>query len=183
MEEKDAVFAAFLLRLEPDVAPARRYQHVRQKMIKFFSWRYHDDPDGLADETIARTAKNLGAGERVWSEKPYSYVYAIANNVLKEQLRDKEKRRQIEDAVAREPVAAQPEGDADARLECMRECLESLPEEKRLLIGTYYTEGRGPEAVARARRVTLNALRIQIHRLKQELRRCKRDCLENLRTR
>src|SRR5689334_4734060 len=87
--------------LEPDVETLeQRFQRCRFKLLKFFAWRQCEDPDLLADETIARLVKNVEAGQEISANNPYSYVYAIATNVFREFLRAKKRRGVTTDIAA-----------------------------------------------------------------------------------
>src|SRR5207237_2392498 len=123
-------FEAFLLRLEPGFPDSeKRYKQLRSKMVKFFGWRYCEDPESLADETIGRTVKNLGAGETIRANNPYSYIYAIAKNVFMEYLREKKKRELIIEHVP-DPV----QRDTEEMEDCRKECLRSLSLDKLRLL-------------------------------------------------
>ncbi|MCI0485006.1 MAG: hypothetical protein L0229_00120 [Blastocatellia bacterium] len=165
-----------LLRLEPELPSfEKRYRQLRLKLIKFFTWRRCQDADNLADETISRVVKNILAGEVVRADNPYSYVYGIAKYVFMEYLRDKKKRQEIVDNFpdARPPV------EEDVR-DCRLQCLQKLPLDKRQLLEEYYSNESSREELADMHHITLNALRLQIHRIKNDLKICYRDCIKRL---
>jgi|ERR1700754_888910 len=175
MQQNDQIFEALLFRLEPELSDSdRRYQQLRQKMIKFFVWRRCEDPDGLADETISRTVKNLSTGEEIRAENPYSYIYAIAKHVFMEYIREKKKRELLVSNVTDHQQSV-----PDALPECRTECLKKLPEDKRFLMLRYYIGEENRDALAISLKLSLNALRLQVYRLKQELRDCEKKCLDN----
>lgn len=175
MDKNQQAFEALLLRLEssyPD--QAKRYKQLRLKMVKFFAWRRCEDPDGLADETISRAVKNLSEGEEIRADNPYSYIYAIAKYVFMEYLREKRKREIIindsPDRLQSYPAESQ---------DCRRQCLQKLSGDKLSLLQTYYMGEEPREMLAQSLKISLNALRLQVHRLKQELRTCEKECLDN----
>jgi DNA-directed RNA polymerase specialized sigma24 family protein len=157
--------------LEPDLqSTEKRYRQCRFKLIKFFAWKYCEDPDNLADETISRLVKKVRDGQRISADNPYSYVYGIATNVFREYLRAKKKNTRLADIDEARETAVQPVTD-----DCKKLCFKQLPREKRELLARYYAgDDRGE--IAREQELTLNALRLQVHRIKQWLRRCREDC-------
>lgn len=158
--------------LEPGARSVEEgFRLCRFKLIKFFAWRRCEDPDNLADETISRLLKNVRAGLEISATNPYSYVYAIALNVYKEYARAKMKA-----AALRESDEARRDPTPPTADDCQRQCFERLPQEKQALLVRYYLEGDDPQEIARDNGLTLNAMRLQIHRIKQGLRRCCEDC-------
>lgn len=157
--------------LEPDSQSTEEgFWRCRFKLIKFFAWRYCEDPENLADETVTRLIKNVRAGQRISADNPYSYVYGIATNVFMEYLRAKKKNSLLTSLDEAREAIFQPVTD-----DCKKLCFEQLPREKRELLARYYAEG-DPDEIAREQELTLNALRLQVHRIKQWLRRCREDC-------
>jgi RNA polymerase sigma factor (sigma-70 family) len=176
MDKNQPPFEALLLRLELDYPDhEKRYKQLRLKMVKFFAWKRCEDPDGLADETISRAVKNLGAGEEIRTDKPYSYIYAIAKNVFMEYIREKKKREVIINDLP-DHLQSSSEDSQD----CRAQCLQKLSNDKLRLLQQYYVGEESREMLARSLNISLNALRLQVHRLKQELRTCNEECLDNL---
>jgi DNA-directed RNA polymerase specialized sigma24 family protein len=168
----DQVFAALFQLLEPNARSIEEgFQWCRFKLFKFFDWRNCDDAEDLADETIKRLITNVRAGHQILTDNPYSYVYGIAMNVCKEYWRRKKKN----------PVVIDIDGVADLTVpivdaDCKRHCLEQLPKEKYELLIRYYLDPEEREALAREQQGTLNALRLQIYRIRSGLRDCFKDC-------
>jgi DNA-directed RNA polymerase specialized sigma24 family protein len=177
MDKNQQAFEALLLRLEPGFSdPEKRYKQLRSKMIKFFGWKRCEDPDGLADETIGRVVKNLNAGEEIRADKPYSYIYAIAKHVFMEYIREKKKREII---ISDSPDHFQNYSEGSQG--CRTQCLQNLSKGKLSLLEQYYMDEEAKEILAQHLNISLNALRLQVHRIKQELRVCEEECLDNLR--
>lgn len=65
--------------------------------------------------------------------------------------------------------AVRPEG---LRVDALRECLESVPEESRRLLRLRYFEGHNCEEVARSMGIGLNAIYKRVSRLHESLRLC-----------
>lgn len=176
METDQRTFNRLLLRLEPDCPDFEKsYKQLRSKLVKFFAWRRCEDPDSLADETIVRAIRNVHSGENIRASNPYSYVYAIATNVFREYLRDKKKRDRLPDDLNdRAYIFSEDEND------CRRQCLQNLTQDKLQLLERYYLGEDDRELLAESLGITTNALRLQIHRIKNELRECYQGCLQKL---
>jgi DNA-directed RNA polymerase specialized sigma24 family protein len=176
MDNNQQAFEALLLRLEPDYSdPDKRYKQLRLKMVKFFAWRRCEDTDGLADETISRAVKNLSAGEEIRADNPYSYIYAIAKHVFMEYVREKSKRETIANGLPSHLQSHSPNLQ-----DCRTQCLQKLSSDKLSLLEQYYMGEESREKLAKMLNISLNALRLKVHRLKTDLRTCYEECLDNL---
>lgn len=165
-------FAKLFQLLEPDAQSIEEgFRQCRFKLLKYFAWRHCEDPDNLADETMSRLLKNVGTGQEILADKPYSYVYAIARNVFREYLRAKEKGEVIIDIDEVQEIAG-----SDATDDCQKQCFEQLPGEKRELLARYYLDDDQRNAIAEQQGLTLNALRLKVHHIKHGLKRCWEDC-------
>lgn len=163
-------FDLLLLRLEPALAdPPARYKRLRLKLIKYFQWKRCNDAEMLADETISRIIMKISEGQILQGDKLYSYVYAIAANLYKEYVREEQKKSTL---LANIPQFRDPVEFDD----CRHLCLRKLSSDKLKLIQEYYLNEKSPQQLAEELNVTLNALRLQIHRIKKELRACYKDC-------
>lgn len=177
MNIPDVDFDALLLRLEPAYPNSeKRYRQLRLKLVKFFSWRRCEDPESLADETVARVVKNVKGGEKIRSANAYSYVYGIAMNVFREYLRDKKKRDELANNLPDQSPPS-PERTQD----CREQCFRGLTPDKASLLAHYYTSEDSRDWLAQSFKITLNALRLKVHRIKKELRDCYDECLAQLR--
>lgn len=159
--------------LEPDAAltTESRFNHCRRKLFKFFVWRRCEDPDSLADETIVRLLKNVDNGQEISSDRPYSYVYAIATNVFHEYVRGRKKNAQLSAVDDASKVVFAPTEDG-----CGPLCLKKLAPQKRELLAHYYLDDDDRDQIAQEQSSSIKALRVKIHRIKQELKRCWEDC-------
>jgi DNA-directed RNA polymerase specialized sigma24 family protein len=173
METKKEPFDEFLALLEPDYPNSdQRYKQFRLKLVKFFSWRHCEDSHGLADETISRLMKNVLRGEEIHSNKPYNYVYATASNVFREYRRGKMKDQALaSDLLSSTPIPLHESQD------CRKKCLHALSNDKISLLEQYYFSEKDKEKLARSMGTTLNGLRLQIHRIKKELKACYENCI------
>lgn len=158
--------------LEPEAASMEsRFSQCRRKLFKFFVWRRCEDPESLADETIVRLLKNVNNGQQISSQRPYSYVYGIASNVFQEYLRVRRKNVVVTDLSHVADRAFTPDEDG-----CGPLCLKKLDPEKRELLVHYYLDNEDRDKIAEEQVSSINALRLKIHRIKQELRRCWEEC-------
>ncbi len=155
--------------LDPDRdAAGEKYEGIRKTLTRFFEWRRCLPSDEHADETIDRVARRIAAGEHVRSPDPRSYFYGVAKHVYRESLKERAK----VDLLAAPLLAVAP--DACQPLECVRDCLATLPTGRELL-ERYYLEAR--EGLADSLGVTHNALRLRVFKEKQRLRACVERCL------
>jgi DNA-directed RNA polymerase specialized sigma24 family protein len=175
VEENQGLIDELLLLLEVEQPTSeKRYKQLRLKLVKFFAWRRCEDPEGLADETVSRTLRNIIGGEKIYSDKPYSYVYGIAMNVFREYLREKKKQENL----ANELPGSSPYVPEIAE-DCRKDCFDRLSRGKQAMLHRYYVDGEASERIALSLNVTVNALRLQIHRIKNELRACHEECSKN----
>lgn len=171
MPRQSDSFDELLMRLEPECSNAREaHRRCRNKLIKFFQWRSCEDSEGLADDTIARFFQRYSSGTEIRSDNPYAYVYAIALNVFREFLRQKQKTDRIRSNWT------PPLFVTDKNLDCKKECFAKLSSDKRELLERYYGSNEDPEIIAQAQGITIGALRLRIHRIKEELRPCYLNC-------
>ena len=174
VEPNPTAFDRLFRLLEPDASCVDDgAQRCRSKLVKFFSWRRCEEPENLANETVSRLLKNIAEGQQISADHPYSYVYAIARNVFKEFLRDRKKRATMTDVDELRDIPL-PAQFAD----CRRLCLAQLSAAKLELLAMYYLDDVHRDDVAERHGLTINALRLQIHRHKLALRRCVEDCLK-----
>jgi DNA-directed RNA polymerase specialized sigma24 family protein len=161
--EKNGILA--LLDSDP-VRAQREYDRLRFKLIRYFAWNRARCPDDFADETFFRVWRRVSQGAEIHSANPDSYFYGVAANILKEE----------RGLPAELPI---PETTTDRRLSScggldrlesklrLEELLRDLPPKDRTLLLRYYTED--PQPLAREHGITLELLRLWIHRIKREL--------------
>jgi len=186
-------FRQLLSWLDPNQDNAgEKYEAIRRRLITFFTCHGSQAPQEHADETIDRVTRRIAGGEQVQAPDPYSYFHGVARLVMKEAWRNARKQESlVEDNPSPHPaVDPRADGDtrqrellSDLRLECMQHCLASLPPESRRLLVTYHQGARrqridNRNLLARQLGVSLNTLRIRVHRLRQELTSCAEKCLQ-----
>jgi DNA-directed RNA polymerase specialized sigma24 family protein len=159
------------------------YVDARRRLQFFFEWKGCAGAPELADEVLNRVAAKLAAGERIHTGEPLRYVLGVARLVSLEAYRRMGKQRS-DDGVAH--VANDDGGeriDGERRLAALEACLESLPARARELLVRYHAHDGGRDAEHRRQlaeewRLTANALRIRIHRLREQMEGCVRSRLD-----
>jgi DNA-directed RNA polymerase specialized sigma24 family protein len=174
MTEDQQAFIEFLRRLDPDSPSTEMtYKKIRLKLVKYFNWKRCYDPEEHADETIRRVTDNLLRVAVDSIERPASYLYAVAKNVYREHIRSNVKQEELVKALQELwPTVFEEQED------CRIWCLQNLAPEKAELIIPYYSSKKEREELIQSKGRNLNQLRLQIHRIKKELKACKTECLK-----
>lgn len=186
-------FEALLTNLHAERERAgQEYERIREKLLKLFKWRGCPDPQEFADRTIDRVARKIMEGAELRVRDPYLFFHGVALNVLKEHwrapVRDIETLDDLPPSLnpSNDPteIREREEGrlEQERRLECLGECLQSLPPESCELVTKYHqSEGRlkieGRKEMAARLKIPLNALRIRVFRIRTELEGCVDGCL------
>ena len=175
-------FAKLLARLAPDPTQAGElYEEQRRMLVKFFECRSVAFAEDLADVVLNRVARRLEEGEKV--ENLPGYCFSVARFVLLEHLRSPEQRRvELDDLPPLVAPEREPE-DEDARLTCLRRCLQNVSDENRALLFAYYgdeTRARIDVRQSMANRlgITRNALSNRMVRLRTQLEQCITRCVK-----
>jgi DNA-directed RNA polymerase specialized sigma24 family protein len=178
------VMQSFLLWLGKDQASgAREYEEIRRKLILLFRYRGCHIPEELADETIDRTAHAVLKPDFLFQGEPIAYFRGVARNVYLEWLR-KERRlpsEPISETNCELPASQGEFASGELTHDCLERCLNALPSAKKALLIRYYgSEKRGKidgrQLLAEELGIGLNALRIQVFRLRNLLRNCVEKC-------
>ena len=153
------------------------YERMRRKLVDFFRWKGCTDAEELADATFDRVAKKLAAGEAVQTDEPARYVIGVARLIYLESVKkDVRRKRALADGLP-EPDAG--EGDDERRIAALEDCLGAVGERARQTLLLYHL-GRGQgridarQKLAEEHGITLNTLRIRMHRLREQLADCVR---------
>jgi len=179
-------FDRFLDWLDADREQAgRKYEAIRRGLIALFNCRGCSAAEDLADETINRSIRQLSSIEGSYEGDPAKYIHGIARFVALEYFNRQVKRYggPAPEDLPDPSRAGWPdeEDDGEALSRCLRRCLEKLTPEKRKMFILYYREGNRlnldhRRSLAEQFGCSINALRIQMHRLNEELRLCITDC-------
>jgi|ERR1700752_718543 len=155
---------------------AIKYEQMRARLIKLFVGRGCVDAEDLADETINRVTSKLRDIKDQYYGDPMRYFVGVANKVHLEYLRRK----------TPQPPSLLPADSSRVELEyrCLERCVERLSEEDRNLLLRHYgakgrTEAERRKALADELRISLNALRIRVYRIRQALKECVEKCIQD----
>lgn len=163
--------------LSPDRATAEQlYMELQRRLVSIF--HSFNDPEDLAAEAINRALNNIKAGKVTFDGKPTHYISKIASHVKLEEFR-KKKTVSFDEEIKEPPAKPQ---DSDPREELYRiieVCLdEALDEKDKELFLDYtfppedvsVTEYR--EILAAEYGISVQNLRVKIHRIRNILRDC-----------
>lgn len=170
-----------------DAEAEARYLEILRKLVCFFAGRGCRDAEDLAVESALRVAgkcASLGASAR---ENRTAYFYGVARNVLHEWWRESRRETTGRESLKLELARLGMAGGTWSRKEdlhrCLDRCMEGLSHRARGLVLSYYAE-EGAAKISRHQRLadelgkSVNALRIEVHRIRATLRQCVAGCLQ-----
>ena len=165
------------------------YAALHRALRRFFEWRGALAPEDCADVALDRLAAKLDEGVRVVDVR--ALAHGIAAMVLLEERRARSRRAPLDGAADAALAAAggrEPweDGDAggDGLLDRLEHCLAALPDDGRAVVLEYYAHPGGSLKIAGRRRLARrlrlsdNALRSRVQRLRDRLE----DCVRRLAT-
>ena len=176
-----AAFDGFLATLDRDRDKAgEKYEYIRLKLLKYFQWCGSDVPDIDADETINRVTRRIDEGEDVYNLT--GYIYGVAKLVHAESLKRRNRRRALDDDSVVEMTWIGTDVEAPNYQECLERCLGCLSDEDREVITEYYRHKKTEKIDCRKRLaarlgISLNTLRVKMHRHRMNLETCIEKCL------
>jgi len=180
-------FDQLLAWLNPDRRlAADLYLSLRHSLVKIFAWNRCSDPDGMADETIDRVAKQVGRLKETYEGNPNLFFYGVANNLIREYQKKIKTHVPIEDVDL--PDESVSEGDLElslSREECLQKCLQELSSEKQEQVLAYYSKAKQAKIdhraeMARKLRISIENLRVRMCRIRVALEDCIEDCMDQL---
>lgn len=177
-------FERFLDWLDADREQAgRKYETIRRGLITLFNCRGCAAAEDLADDTINRAIRQLPSIEDSYEGDPANYLYGVARFVALEYF-NRQAKRDGGAVPEDQPDPSRPdeEDKREAISRCLRHCLKKLKPEKRKMFVLYYRKGNRlnldhRKSLAERFGCSINALRIRMHRLNEDLRLCIADCL------
>lgn len=175
-------FDALLAWLDKDRDRAGdKYESVRTKLIKIMDRRGCHSPEELADETINRVGHRIQGIADTYVGEPALYFYGVLKNVHKEWLKwTKAEPINLDSVTIRMP---EPAEDVGLIYEYLDKCRHELkdPEDRDLIVKYYEKDKRAKidhrKKLAHDLGITLNNLRLRIHRINTILQKCIVDCL------
>jgi len=179
-------FHRLLARLDPDPAQASEiYETLRRQLMRFFLKKQpHCDAEALADKVLDEVAKKPDSFE---IRNVAEYAIGVARYVQMDSYRRNSGVAHLADGQDfpgddENPEHTVLEGiDAERRLRCFLQCIESLKPQERWLILEYYpAENRNLEErrgkLAAILGSDSNALTSRMNRLRAKLMRCCLSC-------
>ena len=177
----EAAFNKLLQCLDADrQRAAERYEQLHRKLEKFFEVHRSAAAEELADETINRVTRKLEEGVAI--QNIGSYSIGVARMLLKESLKEQNRRSELRDVPSEAPVELEYSNESEAQLICLDGCLEELPAETRSLVMKYYQLRKQVnidhrKELAEELGIPMNALRIRVHRIRMQLEECVVRCM------
>jgi RNA polymerase sigma factor (sigma-70 family) len=160
---------------------------IIRKLVVFFASRRCPNAEDLAMETVLRVAAKCRDVDVSSYADRVGYFYGVARNVVHEVHRSGQRESRAYELFAQEvPGFASPDPetwkDTDAAQSCLERCLGALPEHGKKLILRYYSnEGAAKvtehRALAEELGKSVNALRIEAHRIRKTLQQCVFACV------
>ena len=179
-------FEEILAWLNPDrEVAATMYVQLRHDLGKIFTYRGCSDPEGLTDEVFDRVGKKVNEVRPTYVGDPRLYFRAVANNLIKENLKRAKTQVSLEEPELREPITTESDEDkAEDMEECLHSCLQKLSAENRMLIVNYYAKEKQAKIdhrseLAQQLGISVETLRVKVYRIRVSLQGCIERCLEN----
>jgi len=179
-------FEEILAWLNPDrEVAAAMYVQLRHDLAKIFTFRGCADPEGLTDEVFDRVAKKIEEVRPTYVGDPRLYFRAVANNLVKEDLKKAKTQVSLEGTELREPTTIESgEDNAEDMEECLRSCLQKLSAENRKLIVEYFAKEKQAKIdhrseLAQQFRISVENLRVKVYRIRVSLQGCIERCLKS----
>ena len=113
------------------------------------------------------------------------WLRGIALNLVRNELRRNGRRgRLMDEEVTRQLLSSAASDDADvgfeeAEFHALRDCLESLPEKSRMLIGGRYFDEWNASILADKFEMSATAVRLALMRIRRQLKTCIKERLAN----
>jgi RNA polymerase sigma factor (sigma-70 family) len=181
-------FEALLRWLDPNPEEAaRKYEEIRERLIKTFTWYRFVDVEGLADEVMDRVENKITEIVGEYSGDPKPYFYAVARNVAREKIRERKRFSSFEEGSGETSTSTALEENADSiEQEALNRCLEQLNERDRQIILAYYRYEQEEKTdyhlrLATELGITRNALWIKVCRIRLRLEKCIRERVDESR--
>lgn len=178
-------FEEILAWLNPDrEIAANMYVQLRHDLAKIFTYRGCADPEGLSDEVFDRVARKVREVKPTYEGDPRLYFRAVANNLVKEELKKVKTLVSLEGIDLPDPATHQHEQEKRALMEeCLQSCLQKISAANRELIVGYYTKEKQAKIdhrseLAQRFGMSVKTLRVKVHRIRASLLECIRRCVK-----
>jgi RNA polymerase sigma factor (sigma-70 family) len=166
-----------------------RYAEITRKLVCFFAGRGCRDAEDLAAETMLRVSAKCRQVDTSGHADCLGYFFGVARNVhhewIRHELRESAFRETLKQEMTRlPPIDVETWKGREAVHRCLDRCLDRLTARARRLIVAYYRDEGAAKAEGHARLAgefgkTPNALRIEVHRIRKNLRLWVLGCLQS----
>jgi len=163
---------------------AAKYEQVRLRLLKLFTWRGCTPPEEFVDRTVERVIRRVSDGAEHTVAEPYQYFYGVAMAVLRDSGAwrvDPQPAAAADSSPAdpNAPTASTPRpadvpdlgAEAKRRLPALRASLDGLAPTYRYLVLDYHRNRPDTwrDELAAMQGVPLTALRLRVHHLRATL--------------
>jgi RNA polymerase sigma factor (sigma-70 family) len=162
-------------------AAGRKYEKIRQRLIRIFTCRGCFEAEELADTTINRVMVKLPQIREKYIGEPTLYFCGVADKIHHEWLRQQKKTQKLELTETDDYSKSEPESESE--YECLQDCLKILPTADRELIVSYYSEEK--KAKIELRRmlalklgISVSTLQVRTCRIRANLQKCVQNCIK-----
>ena len=160
----------------------RKYESIRQRLIKIFDLRGCLVSEELADNTIDRVTQKIDSLTNVFDGNPNLYFYAVGKNIFLEHSREP-KTEELSPTIPHEPENELVEETENFK--CLKICLQTLKPNQREMIIDYYSDDKrakinNRKLLAQKLDVSHEFLRTQTFRIRNKLQKCINKCLNNV---
>jgi DNA-directed RNA polymerase specialized sigma24 family protein len=164
-------FELLLKWLDPDRDKAgEKCEAIRHRLIAFFYGRGCTEADRLSDRTITVVTAKVPQLVGSYKGDPVYYFIGVARKVYQEYLRSERR-------TSRSPPP--PAGWTEQDYKCLERCMGQLAPGACRMFEDYYCGQESDRSGLAARLgMSLNALRIRVHRIRATLKACVRECIE-----
>jgi DNA-directed RNA polymerase specialized sigma24 family protein len=171
--------------LDPDdrTAAKRQLETIHTQLVRMFQCYGSTDPETLAVDTIDRAAVRCEQISGPCVGPPFPFFRAFAKRVFHESVRGAARTRPLPPSLPAPAPDLDDEEGSGLMHDCLERCLKTLSEKNRELILSYYRGDKRAKIehrkrLAERRDRSLNALRIQVCRVRAALRKCVLECVE-----
>ena len=169
------------LNSDQEVAAAM-YVQLRHDLERIFLWRQCSDPEGMTDEVFDRVAKKISTVKPTYEGDPRLYFRAVANNLIKENLKTVKTHVALEDVDLAQPQTAVSEEELLKIDQCLQSCLQELSTKNRELVMAYYSGQKQAKIdrrneLAQLLGISVETLRVRVFRIRVVLEKCIERCL------
>jgi DNA-directed RNA polymerase specialized sigma24 family protein len=171
-------FEKMLLWLDSDRDIAgSKYEAIRLRLIKLFDYRRCSNSEELADVVFDRVLKKIDENAVTNGSNPTAYFFAVANHIYRENLK-KPVAVELPEDIVQQPA----DDEAEPYYECLRKCLQTLPDDKRAFIVGYYEEEKRAKIefhkkLAQNLGVQIKKLHSRAFRIRMSLQKCVLECV------